>query len=85
MNSPRFKIGDKVCRPEFWGSTIVTVSSIDNYTPDLNFPDPQIDSHPYIYEFVEANNTNRFKDGAWDYQLVPADVYLSPLQRALDE
>lgn len=81
---PRFKIGDKVCRPEYWGNDVVTIKTIQIHAYSHYSPiSPAIDEAPFVYMFEEASH--KYKDGAWDYQLVGAEVYHSPLMKALDE
>ena len=84
MNKPRFKVGDKVCRPEFWGDEVVTIERIELFSPkpSISFA---VDKCPYIYNFKETDQNYKYKDGSWDYQLVLAEVYHSPLMKVMNE
>lgn len=84
MNKPRFKPGDKVYRPEYWGNCKLTVKEI-HYLPDPRLPNKQIDECSYYYTFEEETFNVIYGDGAWDYQCIVAEVYESPLYKALKE
>jgi hypothetical protein len=78
---PRFKVGDKVIYPDFLGMDVLTISAIEDrtYTTQGNLSSNRVKACPYVYNF--ENESVR----AWDFQLVLAEVYDSPLLKALRE
>lgn len=75
---PRFKIGDRVCRPKSWGDKVVTIISIEEAEKSRYWTD-NISKCPFIYRFEELNR------GSWDFQLVLEEVVNSPLYKAMSE
>jgi hypothetical protein len=82
MNSPRFKVGDKVIRVGYYTNQIVTIIQIIDHRKELKFFTvlnmPEVTNCLWAYEL---DNNGK----AWDYQLVLAEVYHSPLSLALQE
>lgn len=81
MNQPRFKVGDRVVRPEYLGNKVGTIKNVRYEAPFYPGMDKNLDECPFVYEFKEPE----FISGAWDYQLVLEEVYNSPLYKALQE
>lgn len=79
MNSHRFEVGDKViCHDK-----ITTIVAIQDHTKDIQaltvlITLPEVQNHPFTYRLADGRH-------AWDYQLILAEIYNSPLSNALRE